>query len=1158
MFRNAVLYELDFRVIRILSSLFLKVLQPRIYSGYGATISLLIASFFLFHLTSFSQSLPSSPVFVPGVTFTSEQGLSQNNVSCIRKDQDGFVWIGTSDGLNRFDGYSFVHFSHSDEDSTSISNDVIRNLLLDSKGRLWVGTYYGLNLYDSESETFRNFLTSPGDENTISQNTIISLIEDRNHHLWVGTYWGLTRINLETFEMARYFYQPDGRGLADNAVNALLEDRNGKIWACTAKGINIIGPNGIEKTIYQSDEPNGLSPELVIGIVQDSTGSIYLGTNGSGILHLESETDETFEQFVYQPGKSSIGNNIISAMEIDRKGILLIGTDGAGLYRYEGNARFTKILVRESRILDNGSVHEVFVDEQNNYWVGFFGAGLTFISGEPPRFDHYRYFDASMERMGKNSVLAIVEDHNQKIWIGTDGAGLYKFDPVTKRFTSYLHRPTKRNSISTNAVKSLLVDHKNNLYIGTFAGGLNYLDTKTEIFSRYLHDPSDTTSISTNHVWSLLESNKHQIYTGLLGGLNEFLPEKKAFRILTIAGENPVTTNTASVFSMKEDKNGNIWMGTRLAGIHRYDPTMQSFEAFINIPGDSTSFPTNEILEFQIDSEKRLLIGTDNKGLIRFDPETFTFTKLIPEFREKNIPSILEDDARNLWFTSFDGLHRYDPVTGKIFNYTVADGLQGVQYNEGARLKSSTGDYYFGGTNGLNIFRPEIVLEDRNTKPIVVFTKLSLFHDVVGINDQSGVLTRSISNTKMIVLQPTQNVFSIEFACLEYKFPKKNRYRYYLRGFDKSWNEIQENRTATYTNLPPGDYTLLVGATNQDGYWNDEAASIQIIIIPRWYQRTSVRIGFVFLFTIFILAIIHIRTNFLFRQKRKLAHMVKLRTELIQTKNEQIKDKNEKLEQAYEEVHSVNDQLQRVNTNLEKLVEERTDELRLTLDKLMESNKGLDTFLYRASHDLRGPIATLLGLANVAKMQNHQNELVSYFGSMESIASRMLQLLQRLSDTGTLFRAKCNMEIINIDEFVQSILKQLSHLSSYHTVKIEIENKVGESITCDRMLLNHIIVNLMENSIVFRGEKNPFTKCTFFFEGRHLIIQVSDNGIGISAEVRDLIFDMFYRGSERSIGNGLGLFMAKKSLEILNGSITIESGQNQLTMFMVRIPLSIN
>jgi ligand-binding sensor domain-containing protein/signal transduction histidine kinase len=1099
------------------------------------------------------QNTDTSPVFVYSNTFTSVEGLSQNSISCITKDRDGFVWVGSGDGLNRFDGYSFIHFSHSDRDSTSLSNDVIRNLLVDSKGRLWVGTYSGLNLYDSEKESFRQFLTSRSDSNSISQNTILCLLEDRHHNLWVGTYWGLNKINLETFKITRYHYRKDGTGLADNAVNALLEDRNGKLWVCTGKGINIISSQGIERTISPNAAPDGLTASLIVNIVQDSAGAIYFGSNGSGVLRLENENDRTFEYFVHVPGKPSVGANIISSMAVDRNGILLVGTDGAGLYRHEGNGRFIQVLTRENRILNNGSLHGIYVDDQNNYWVGLFGAGLTFISGARPRFEHYRYFDDNMESIGKNSVLAIAEDQDQKIWIGTDGAGLYKFDPVTKQFTSYLHAPKNNNSLSTNVAKSLLVDRTNNLYIGTFAGGLNYFDTKKKTFSRYLHIPGDTTSISTNHVWSLLEDD-NRIYVGQLGGLDEFIPESKVFNKLTISGGNAVTTQTASVFCMRKDRQGYIWMGTRLAGVHRYDPTTRTFKSFLNIPGDSLSLPTNEILEFALDVNGKLLIGTDNKGLISFDTETFTFTQLLPDFRERNILSMLEDDSHNLWFTSFDGLHRYDPATGKIFDFTVADGLQGVQYNEGARLKSSTGDYYFGGTNGLNVFRPEKVLED-HSKPRVVFTKLSLFHDAVQMNDKTKLLIRSISKLKTITFQPDQNVFSIEFACLEYKFPKKNKYRYYLEGFDNGWNNINESRIATYTNLPPGGYTLKVSASNGDGYWNDDAASIEIIVIPRWHQRFGVKLLLAVLLVVFTMIVIHVRTNFLFKQKKKLEDLVTQRTQLVESQKEEIKDKNEKLEQAYEEVNSVNEELQRVNTNLEKLVEDRTEELRRTIKQLIETDKGLDTFLYRSSHDLRGPITSLLGLARLAKMQNQQAELDNYFSNIESTASRMLRLLGRLGDTGSLFRTKRNIETIHVDDFVQTLKRQLSVLDTSNIVKVEIENKIGESFEGDPILLNHIVVNLMENSIIFRKESEPFVTCILALENQQLVIQVIDNGIGIPQQVRDRIFDMFYRGSEKSIGNGLGLFITKKALEILGGTIDIESERHKYTTVTVRIPL---
>jgi ligand-binding sensor domain-containing protein/signal transduction histidine kinase len=1098
------------------------------------------------------QKRISRPAYVHSNVFTTEHGLSQNNVSNITKDLNGFIWVGTADGLNRFDGYSFVHFSHSDSDSVSLSNDVIRNLLVDSKGRLWVGTYNGLNLYDSETETFRNFLTNTSNGDAISHNTILYLLEDRNHQLWVGTFWGLNKIDLETLTITRYYSHADGTGLSDNAVNTLLEDRNGKIWACTGKGIDIIGPQGVEKTIPQSEAPDGLTSSTIANIVQDSKGAIYLGTIGSGLLRLEDENDRTFEYFVHDPNTPSLGSNIIGSVAVDRNDVLIVGTDGAGLFRRERNGEFTHMLDRKNKSLENGSVQRIFIDEENNYWFGLFGVGLAFIPGDPPRLEHYQFFDVNMERLGKNSVLALAEDQNKKIWIGTDGGGLYKFDPETKHFTSYLHSPVNKNSLSTNVVKSLLVDDKNNLYIGTYAAGLNYLDTRTNTFSRYLHNPNDTTSISTNHVWSLLQDRDKRIFVGLLGGLNEFIPQRKAFSRLTISGQNPVTTNTASVFSMQEDRNGNVWMGTRLAGIHRYDPTTRSFKSFLNIPGNPSSFPTNEILELGIDSEGNILVGTDSKGLIRFNPEKFTFAQVVAEYRESNVPSVLEDDSAHLWFTSFDGLHRYNPNTGALYDYTMADGLQGLQFNEGARLKSSAGDYYFGGTNGLNVFRPEKMQEDYS-RPNVLFTKLSLFHDVVRIKDKSGLLAKNISNTKEIVFQPDQNVFSIEFACIEYKFPKKNRYRYFLEGFDNHWNEIKENRTATYTNLPPGEYTLKVSATNGSGYWNEEAASIRLVVLARWHERFGVRAAALALLVILILGIIYIRIKFLIGQRRKLERLVKIRTATVEAQKEEIKDKNQMLEHANEEVTSVNEQLQKVNLNLEKVVEDRTQELRLTIKKLIETNESFNTFLYRSSHDLRGPITTMLGLAGLANLQNCQEELTPYFCNIENTATAMLRLLKRLNETGALFRAKPQVKIIPTVQFTQSILNQLGDFNKDNVVRVEIENKLGESFPGDPFLLSIIVVSLMENSIVFRKNLHPFVKCTLYSENRNMIIEVVDNGIGISPQVKDRIFDMFYRGSEKSVGNGLGLFMVKKVLDVLEGSIGIES--NELTVVKVRIPM---
>lgn len=1101
----------------------------------------------VFSLDGYGQTQSNIPLLAYNHTFTTENGLSENNVSCITKDREGFMWMGTGDGLNRFDGYTFVHYTHSDNDSSSISNNAIRNMLVDSKGRLWVGTYDGLNLYDSEKGIFRKFITEPPEKGSTIHNTILDLLEDRHHQLWAGTYGKIYRIDLETFATKIYHYKNDSTGL--RSINALFEDRNGKIWASTRNGICIIDSTGVNRIIYHSEAPGGLPSDLIVSMVQDASGAIYFGTNGNGVLRLSDENDQTFERFTFSTDKAFFGSDIIGSLTIDKEGKLLVGTDGAGIYKQDGTGNFRQILGSQSRHLHKGNIVHIFVDEQNTYWLSLFGGGVQVVYAGSRRFEHYRYFDLEMERIGKNSVLAIAEDQHKKIWIGTDGAGLYKFDPETKLFTAYRHSSTDKNSLSSNVVKSLLIDEKNNVYAGTFGGGLNYLDTKTESFLRNIHVPGNNTSIATNHVWSLLQDRNYTIYAGQLRGLDEFFPDRKVFVPLHVMTPEA----TPSIYSMEEDNAGNIWIGTRLNGLYRYDPNTKTVKSFLNIPDDTASMPTNEIVDLSLNAQGKLWIGTGNKGLIFFDPEKFTFTRVADGFKEKSITNILEDDSRNVWFTSVDGVHKFEPATSKVYDYTITDGAQGVQFNEGARLKSSDGTYYLGGTNGLNVFRPENIVDD-TTQAKVVFTQLSLFNIPVKVNDKSGLLTQTISKTESITLQPDQNVFSLEFACLEFNFPKKNKYRYYLENFDKAWNDANTSRMATYTDLPPGEYILKVSVSNRSGQWNENAARIKIIIIPRWYERLETRIAAAIVLIILTVFIVHFRTKLLLRQKLKLEQLVRARTNLVESQKLEIKDKNAKLEQAYEEVHSTNEELQRINSNLEKLVENRTAELTRTIKKLTETDKGLDTFLYRSSHDLRGPIATILGLSRLGKTQQNIDELNLYFKNIEKTSTRMLRLLKRLDETSSLFRVQRTLEVIRVDDIIQSIKTSIEELNINNVVNIEFENKIGESFTGDAALLKCIISNLMENSIIFRGDNNPYAKCVLSVEDKQLVIKVIDNGTGIPPAALDRISNMFYRGSEKSIGNGLGLFMVKKALEILEGTMEINSEPDVMTTVTVKIP----
>lgn len=1095
----------------------------------------------------YSQNEIAPPIIAYNFNLTTENGLTQNNIACIIKDNDGFMWMGTGDGLNRFDGYSFVHFIHSDADPSSISNNAIKRMLIDSKGRLWVGTYRGLNLYDSKSETFRQFLVDPRNEGAANTNTVLDLLEDNQGKIWVGTYGEIYKIDVETLKVEEHDHKKDNTGL--DAISVLFKDRNGKIWAGTPKGISVIGPSGIERSIPYSEAEGGLPADIIVSIAQDATGAMYFGTNGHGVIRLDDESDETFEPLTTNKATPFLGTDIIGSLAVDKDGKLLVGTDGAGIYRQDEPGKFRQLLGSQSTRLQNGNIVNIFVDNENTYWLSLVGGGVQVVYASSKRFEHYRYFDSEMERTGKNSVLAITEDLQHKIWIGTDGAGLFRFDPDKKTFTSYRNAPNNKKSLSSNVVKSLMADAQNNIYAGTFGGGLNYLDTKTGTVTRFMHEPGRNTSISTNHVWSLLQGEGNKIYAGQLTALDEFNPESEVFKPLPFISPK----YTPSIHCMNEDRAGNIWIGTRQDGLHRYDPRTRTFKSFLNSPGDAASMPTNEIVEMATNAEGKLLIGTGNKGMVLLDPETFTLKRIVPGFDEQNITNIVEDELHNIWFTASDGVHKFDPSVSKTYNYTITDGLQGTQFNDGASLMSTDGLIYLGGTNGLNIFRPDNLAAD-TTNAEVVFTQLTLFSTPVKVNDNSRLLTTSISQTEVITLQPDQNVFSIEFACLEFSFPKKNKYRYFLDGFDKGWNDANTSRTATYTALPPGEYTLKISASNSSGYWNESAASIRIVVIPRWHERIETRLGAVALLIILTVFIVHFRTELLFRQKVKLEQIVKARTELVENQKIEINDKNKKLELAYEEVNSTNEELQRVNLNLEKLVEERTSELTLTIKKLVETDKGLETFLYRSSHDLRGPISTILGLARLGKTYQSPEDLTLYLAKIEKTSTHMLRLLKRLAETSALFRAEHSLEKINTDQLIASVRTSLNEWNTDNVVKIEFENKIGETFTGDQALLTCIIVNLLENSIVFRSDDHPYARCVLAIEHGQLIINVIDNGMGIHSSAIDRISDMFYRGSEKSIGNGLGLFMVKKALEILNGTMEIDSKPGIITTVAIKIP----
>lgn len=1134
---------------------------------------------------------------------TVESGLSQSNVISVIRDSDGFVWIGTDDGLNLYDGHTIKIFKFDEKDSSTLSNNSVRVLFEDSKKRIWVGTFTGLNLLDKSTGKFKHFFHNPRDKNTISQNSVLDMAEDKSGRIWIGTYHGLSCYDPDSSVFSHYYFSPDGWGLASNRINAVFVDDKGRVWAGTEEGLSILDTKtkAIRNIFFDNTRPDALPKFRIHDIFQDSKGIMWFATEGNGLSMLLDEEHALFKHYTHdEKDHSSIGNNMVNKIVEDADGSLWVGTDGAGVNILDPERKkFNIIKSRNDITFRTAAVYDILLDGPHRVWIGVYGGGLTLINRNVKKFRHYELFDSAMVKIGKNAVIALVEDQNKDIWIGTGGSGLYRFTPSTQQFKRYAYSPGDPKSLSSNVIKSLCVDDNNNIYAGAYAGGLNYLDTKSGKVTSYQHRSDDSTSISTDHVWALNYDPTGRIWVGLLNGFDEFLPKTKTFRSLKELSRNPSTRNIPSVFVLLEDHQNNLWAGLRDGGLLKFNEKRELVRYYRKgAEGVEGNILDDEIFEIFEDSKNRMWIGSAAHGLWLFDPETEKFSQPYGSHKLPNaILAILEDDFGFLWISSYKGLYRYYPDSGEVLVFDVADGLQGNEFSYGTKLKTTSGQLLFGGLNGLTVFDPLEIKVD-TTQVDIVFSELSLFHKEVSIGDESGLLPKGINYLDELVLEASQNVFTIHFAALDYHFPKENQYSYKLDGFDKDWNQIVDNtRSATYTNLPVGRYVFKVKATNHDGVWNLKERTLIIVVKPYWYEAWWFKLLVVLFLIGNVFTIIRVRTNILSKQNEKLEQQVeertheikkqkleiekinttlrnqneeitrinetvteqneelKARNEEIQSQREQIEIKSGQLEEANVKVLQVNSQLIVLNNNLEKLVQERTYELQNTIKRLTETDEGLNTFLYRSSHDLRGPITSLLGLVNLLRKENKQPELTTYFDMVDKTCNHMLRFLKRLNDVSVIFRSEIVRKPVLLADIGNDVWHYLKENDLSNRVRITMKDEVKIPVHLDPTMLVNIITSLLENAIVFSREVNPEASVIFQLKNNSLIIRVSDNGLGIKDDMKARIFELFFRGTELSSGNGLGLYIVKKSTELMNGTVEMESQVDVGTVVTVTIPL---
>jgi len=842
---------------------------------------------------------------------TLDQGLSQSTVAAIVQDKNGYMWFGTIDGLNKFDGCNFTIYQNVPNDSNSLADNWITSICLGNDGTLWIGTQSrGLCKFDSKTGYFKNYRFNPVPVNSPVRDRILAelpftfsylnfysikaVFEDSNGSLWIGTFGaGLYKFDKTEETFTHYpFNVNENNDLAYNimSIAETIQDGKSSLWIGTYGGglVKFVENEGFSFLKNNHNNPNCLSNNRIISVYADTAcgnNSLWIGTFGGGLDKLDISTEQFFNYHHETRNSNSLSSNFVLSILKDCCNVLWIGTFNGGLNRFEINQnRFIHYQHDPTNVNSLGSneVLSLFEDHSGIIWIGTnFGYGINKFNRRKNKFQHYFYDPSDPNSLSESVVFSIHEDHEGIVWIGTFQTGLNRLDHKKNLFTNYRHNPFDPNSLSDNHIRSIFEDSDGKLWIGTFSGGLNYFDRENNRITHYKHDPSNPKSISANQVRSIFEDQFGNLWIATFGGgLDKFNPNTGEFQHYR---HNPNDSNSVShnqIYFITGDNSGSLWIATFGGGVNVLDIETEIFTRIMHDPKNENSLLDDRILSIYVDVKDTNLIwiGTFGEGLDKYNKknQTFTHYTLSDGLPNEVVYGILPDEEGNLWLSTNKGISKFNPKTENFINYDMLDGLQSNEFNAGAYFKSpKTGEMFFGGVNGFNCFYPDKI-ETNTIVPQVEITSFKVFDEELG--DQIGPLYKG----KEIELSHRENFFSFEFSVLDFTDVTKNQYAYKLEGFDEDWIECGTRRYVNYTNLDPGNYVFRVKGANCDGVWNESGTYVKLRIKPRFYQTWWWHPSVVGLLILMIIIFFMWRTRFKIKRSLELERIRNQEKESVQ------------------------------------------------------------------------------------------------------------------------------------------------------------------------------------------------------------------------------------------------------------------------------------
>jgi len=1088
-----------------------------------------------------AASLPGQDRFLRFRHLMDRDELSSNSVLSICQDYRGFMWFGTRDGLNRYDGYEFRTYYNDPDDSTSISDNQVNVVFEDSHQNLWAGSATGLNRFEREKDRFIR-IESGKDDYSLSNQYIKSIQEDRKGNIWVGTSRGLNKINLESGIIEQFISVTDKENIVRSLnVEDIFQDSRGNLWICSRSGLYLLNNNEFDSyPLRSSSEKN--EDIWTRSMIEDKRGDLWIATERNGVYKLEYDTGD-ITNFRKGEGKNSIIDNRVRTIFQHPDGTIWIGTrEGLSILNPEtGKFQNFENNKYDPASLSHNSIRDIVGDREFGIWIATYAGGINYYHANNNIFHHVKEEFGSSNTLVYNKVAYLHKDRNNILWIGTEGRGLNAHDENSGRFHHYINSGSDRY-IGLDNIKSITEADDGILWLGS-VGGLTRFNSRTLEFTNYVHDPDDTNSLSFNQVHATIIDSRGDLWVGTNGGgLDRYIPEINGFQHYR-HNDDPSSLIHNNINVLVEDSEGKIWIGTNGGGgLDCFDPDKNRFLEFPSLFGERRIMPGGlRILALFEDSQRRIWIGTDGKGLLLLNRNDFSYNSFTKDDGLPNnvVNAILEDANSDLWISTNRGVSRLsfeespgdEETAVSLRNFNESEGLQGLQFHPRCAIIDDDGKIYFGGINGYNAFFYDQISEILST-PEVLFTDFKVKYVTAEIDEEGSPLERDITETGEITLDYSQREFSVTYVGLNYLNPENIYYSYRLDGLDDEWNNASTQRTITFGYLTAGEYELMVRASNNPNSWGEEYSSLKITVsTPPWKSWWAILI-YALLFTA-IFAGVMIYYNRWLHLKNE------LNIELLNKEKE--KELHEMKTRFFTDIsHEIRTPLTLILSPLEKLISDMKENFRIKNQLLLIERNG------------KKMLALINQLLDLRKFETGHMKVQAAHGNLTRFIhettltfreiAKMRQIQFNYSESESPIEAWYDRDKLEIVLYnLLSNAFKASKSGGFVEIRIsELSRESEEFIT-------------LSDSDSLPGNISRFVKIT-----------VEDCGKGIPPELLEQIFDRFYqvdsKYAENRMSSGVGLDLTRRMVEFHKGLILAESQEATddnpgRTIFTIILPL---